>query len=288
MSTLSRRRAAAAAEELLGNLRVDRLPVDVLNIAKLIDVPVLEKPDVSAGVSGALVKVGNSFAIAYATHIGSQGFRRFSIGHELGHLHIPGHAAALLPAGEAMHESRAGYRSDNIYEREADEFSANLLMPKGLFGAAMRRAGDGLSAVLELADLCETSRLATAIRYVKLTSDAMAVVVSEGPTLRYAFLSDELKEFRDVGWPRRNSPLPVVPTAAFNRDSANVLQRRQAAFETPMSDWFGGAHSVPLTEEIVGLGRYGRTLTVLSTAYSADEYLAEREIEDSWKPRMGR
>ena len=288
MDTLSRRRAAAAAEDLLSQLGIDDLPVDVFGIARMIDVPVMEKPDARLGVSGALVKVDNDFAIAYATHVGSPGFQRFSIGHELGHLHIPGHAEALLPAGEAMHESRAGYRSDNVYEREADEFSANLLMPRHLFRPAMLRAGSGLSAILQLADLCETSRLATAIRYVKLTSDAMAVVVSEGPTLRYAFLSDELKEFHDIDWPQRNSPLPVVPTAAFNRDSRKVINREEAQHDTPMGDWFGGDHSANLSEEIVGLGRYGRTLTVLTSDLSAEEDQAERQLEDSWIPRFHR
>ena len=288
MNTLSRRKAVAAAEALLSRLGIEDLPVDVIGIAKMIDVPVMEKPDARSGVSGALVKVDNDFAITYATHVWSLGFQRFSIGHELGHLHIPGHAEALLPAGEAMHQSRAGYRSQNLYEREADEFSANLLMPKHLFQPAMLRAGSGLSAILRLADLCETSRLATAIRYVNLTSDAMAVVVSEGPTLRYAFLSDDLKEFHDIDWPRRNSPLPIVPTAEFNGDHRNVIGRRQAHHDTPMGDWFGGDHSANLNEEIVGLGRYGRTLTVLTSDLSAEEDQAERELEDSWTPRLHR
>ncbi|MDD9983044.1 MAG: ImmA/IrrE family metallo-endopeptidase [Gammaproteobacteria bacterium] len=288
MDTLSRRRAAAAAEDLLNQLGIDDLPVDVFGIARMIDVPVREKPDARSGVSGALLKIGNDFAIAYATHVGSPGFQRFSVGHELGHLHIPGHAEALLPAGQAMHESRAGYRFDDMHEREADEFSANLLMPRHLFRPAMLRAGSGLSAILKLADLCGTSRLATAIRYVQLTSDAMAVVVSEGPTLRYAFLSDELKEFQDIDWPRRNSPLPVVPTAEFNRDPRNVIDCEEAEHDTPMGDWFGGDNSANLSEEIVGLGRYGRTLTVLTSDLTAEEDQAERQLEDSWNPRIHR
>ncbi len=288
MDALACRKAAAAAEDLLRELDIDSLPVDVYEIANKIGVPVIAKPDARSGVSGALVKVDNNFAIAYATHIKSRGFRRFSIGHELGHLHIPGHAEALLPAGEAMHESRAGYRSENSREREADEFSANLLMPKRLFQVAMGRAGDGLSAILKLAERCETSRLATAIRYANLTDEAMAIVVSEGPTLRYAFLSDELKEFRDINWPRRNSTLPTVPTAEFNQDPMHVIERKQEEHETPMGDWFGGDYSAVLREEIIGLGRYGRTLTVLTSDITADEDEADRDLEESWTPRFRR
>lgn len=288
MDTPARRMAAAAAEQLLNDLGINSLPVDVFGIAKEIGVPVKEKPDARSGVSGALVKIGSNFAIAYATHIQSLGFRRFSIAHELGHLHIPGHAESLLPPSQTMHESRAGYRSENPLEREADEFAANLLMPKHLFEAAMHRSGDGLSAILELSDLCETSRLATAIRYVSLSGEALAVVVSEGSTLKYAFLSDELKEFRRISWPRRNSPLPVVPTAAFNEHPVNVDDCRQEEHETPMGDWFGGDHSATLHEEIIGLGQYGRTLTVLRSEILADEDEVARDLEESWRPRFRR
>lgn len=286
MDDLARRKAATAAEQLLCDMEVESLPVDVLGIAKRLGVSVIEKPDATSGVSGALLKIGNDFAIAYATHIGSPGFRRFSIAHELGHLHIPGHAESLLPPSQTLHESRAGYRSENPLEREADEFAANLLMPSHLFRAAMRCSGDGLSAILKLSSLCETSRLATAIRYVNLTDEAMAVIVSKGSTLRYAFLSDELKEFRGLSWPRRNSPLPSVPTTEFNRRTANVINRLRVDHETPMGDWFGGDYSANLCEEIIGLGHYGLTLTVLTSEMSVEEDEAERELLESWRPRF--
>jgi Zn-dependent peptidase ImmA (M78 family) len=35
-----------------------------------------------------LLRHGNAFGILYATHIPSEGFQRFSIGHELGHYFI--------------------------------------------------------------------------------------------------------------------------------------------------------------------------------------------------------
>lgn len=288
MDTRARRTAANAADELLKQMQIDTLPVDVFHIAERLGVSVHEKPDVKAGVSGALLKTGNNFAIAYATHISSRGFQRFSIGHELGHLHIPGHADALLPAGTTMHESRAGDPLSDTREREADEFSANLLMPQNLFRSAMLHAGDGLSAILKLAKLCGTSTLATAIRYTRLTDEPMAIVVSEASTMRYAFLSDALKEFRRITWPQRNSPLPPVPTACFNQDHGNIILRQQAECETPMGDWFGGDHSATLREEIMGLGQYGQTLTILTSTLSVEEDEAEDELQESWTPRFRR
>jgi hypothetical protein len=33
-----------------------------------------------------------------------------------------------------------------------------------------------------------------------------------------------------------------------------------------LSDWFDGPHDIEMNEDVVGLGRYGRTLTVLFTS----------------------
>lgn len=286
MDSSSRIKAASAANQLLRQLGINSLPVDVLDIAKAIDVKVIEKPDAGPGVSGLLLKHGNAFIIAYSTHIKSKGFQRFSIGHEFGHLHIPGHADTLLPIGSEFHESRAGYRSLDHFEREADDFAANLLMPTRFFSTEMRRAGEGFDAILKLAEICQTSLLATAIRYVNLTHDAIAIVVSEGSTLCYAFLSDAMKEFRDIQWPRRNTTLGRVPTTIFNQDIRNVSNRERESHETPMTDWFGGYHEAMLIEEIIGLGRYGRTLTVLTSDRMPEEDTEDEELVDSWQPQF--
>jgi hypothetical protein len=57
-----------------------------------------------------------------------------------------------------------------------------------------------------------------------------------------------------------------------------------------LQDWIGGRHNVELREEVVGLGNWGRTLTVL-TADDLPDLDAEREDEEileSWKPRSRR
>ena len=286
MAGLARRTAGRAAERFLEDHGVAALPVDPVALAEALGITVIEKPDASEGVSGALIKIDNQFVIAYATHIQSEGFRRFSIGHELGHYLIEGHADALLAIGQSIHESRAGYRSQDKYEREADHFSARLLMPNPLFSQAMRSAGDGLGAIVTLASICETSLLATASRYIEETDLPMAMVVSEGQHIKYAFLSDELKEFRDITWPKKGSTVPAVPTATFNRDTANVRNAHRKKHESDVRDWFGGQRSVPLTEEIIGLGTYGRTLTILSTETFADDDDDDADLEDRWTPRF--
>ena len=138
-----------------------------------------------------LLRHGNNFGIVYATHIPSQGFQRFSISHELGHFFLDGHLDQLLKDG--VHVSRAGFVTADPYELEADHFAAGLLMPEAPFRKAMDRYDPGLDAIEAVADLCLTSRTATAIRYAELTDAAVAVIMSTGGIIDYCFLSEAMK-----------------------------------------------------------------------------------------------
>jgi hypothetical protein len=150
----------------------------------------------------------------------------------------------------------------------------------------MRAAGEGLEAIVTLASICKTSLPATASRYVEETDLPIAMVVSESQHIEYAFLSDELKEYRDITWPKKGSAVPAVPTATFNRDTANVRSALREEHESDLRDWFGGRRSVLLTEEIIGLGTYGRTLTILSTETFADDDDEDEDLEERWTPRF--
>jgi len=279
--------AAYEAELLIKELGIDSLPVDPAAIAESLGILVQPKP-ASGGVSGMLVRLGNDFAIGYATHVDNEGFKRFSIAHEIGHYRIPGHIDAVLAHGD-VHESRAGFVADDPYEREADHFAATLLMPDALFSRELRRLGDGLEAVEAMAARCVTSLTAAANRYVQKASVPVAMVVSTGPSIDYCFMSKALQDFDGLEWPRKGQPLPgCTKTDLFNVNPENVRLARCANGETELREWFGGRRSIPGTEEVVGLGGYGRTLTILSSNIFADDEDEEKDLEDRWTAQFRR
>ena len=295
MSLLFRlKMARQQAEKFLGDEGIATLPVDPFAIAASRDILVQAKPDTVGGVSGMLLRHGNNFGIMYATHIPSEGFQRFSVGHELGHYFLEGHIDHILPA-DGVHASHAGFVSTDPFEMEADHFSAGLLMPGTLFRRALARRDASLSTIEAMAGLCRTSLTATAIRCAELTDEAIAVVISTGPIVDYCFLSDAMKSLPKLNYIRKGSPVPAGSiTASLNRDSKKVLASGRAADEVASDDWFGGTRSVKLVEEVVGLGRYGKTLTVLSShALSVeavgdvdDAEAEERELIESYTPRF--
>lgn len=258
------------------------LPVDVLSIASRREILVEPKPASAKGVSGMLIRVGNGFAIAYATHIKSEGFQRFSIAHELGHYFLEGHPEQVFRGGQLVHESHAGFASGDQVELEADHFAAGLLMPRHLFKAEAGRHTDGFAAIEKLADICGTSLTASAIRYSELTDAAIAIVMSSGSTVDYCFASSAMRRAKGYRHLKKGLTLPRdVLTRAFNQDASNIESAKRDTDDTDLMQWFHTDDEIDATEEVVGLGEYGRTLTVITADIPDDD---DGEDDGEWSP----
>jgi hypothetical protein len=273
--------AASHAEDLVRRLGITGLPVDPFLIAKQHDIEVQPKPAPSPGISGLLMKVGDAFGIIYATHIRNEGFIRFTVAHELGHYFLPGHPEKLFPSGEGTHQSRSGFVSRDQTEEEADHFAAALLMPTSLFDEALNSAGEGFAAIESLAALCKTSITATAIRFATHSPDPVAVIVSNGPTIEYCFMSEVIRELPRISWIRKGEQVPRgTATHAFNKDQAKVNSGDRAEAWTTLDLWFDGAPEIDMKEDVVGLGTYEKTLTVLFTDEAFDDEDDSADFDD--------
>ena len=277
------------ATRVIRRHEVSELPVDPKRIVKANQIEVRPMP-AATGVSGMLLRVGDHFGIGYATHIDNVGYQNFSLAHELGHYFLEGHVDAVLAHGN-RHESRAGFRSDDPYEIEADHFAAALLMPEFLFSAAIADAGQGIAAVDHLAGRCVTSLTATAIRYAQYTDDVVAVIVSTGQRVRYCFMSKTLQEIANGNGVYKGELLPSgTPTYNFNLDLDRVALADRVTGVSELQDWMGGRYQVEMDEDVIGLGGYGQTLTILTarSAVDLEELEQDEELVESWRPRFRR
>jgi hypothetical protein len=266
-------------------LKVTALGIDPISIAKQHDIHVEAMEECEDGVSGMLIHAYGKFAIAYATHIKSEGFQNFSVGHELGHYFLPGHIDALLPPGTSEHKSRAGFVSDDRYELEADHFAAGLLMPSFLFKPVMVRLGESLDAAQEIAALCGTSLTATAIRLQELTDEAVAVIQCSTNRVEFCCMSDRMLTLRPRRWPKKGDRVPQGTGAAYlMADPERVLASERKSREADGVTWFGGFDDVELYEESIGLGRFGRTLTILTTVDNLPDE-EDDDSDDGWNRR---
>lgn len=255
--------ATLHAEKLVRDEKLE-LPIDLLALAKGRDILVEAKPESAKGVSGMLLRVGDNFAIGYATHIKSNGFQRFSIAHELGHYFLAGHPEHVFSGDKLIHESRAGFGSGDQIELEADHFAAGLLMPSHLFKAEAGKYADGFTAIEKSAERCQTSLTASAIRYAELTDAAIAVVISTGTSVNYCFASCLMRGIKGYKHPLKGSALPRDSlTRTFNQTENNILSAMRDDDSADLIAWFHADNEIDASEEVIGLGDYGKTLTII-------------------------
>lgn len=278
------------AKSVIERLNITSLPICPFRIARERGIIVEPKDSDRPGVSGFFIKVGNVFGIQYATHIKNEGFIRFTIAHELGHYFLPEHPEYLFQGRDGIHESRSGFISDEFYEKQADYFAKELLMPEDLFLAALRESGVDFPAITSLASKCKTSITATAIRFAQFAEDPVAVIMSNSNRINWCFMSSALASVKGLRWPRKDSLLPPnTATASFNRDQTNVLSAKQIEAWTRLDNWFDNAPPVEMKEDVIGLGNYRKTLTVLFTEESIivdnedDDFLEIGNENRGWK-----
>jgi Zn-dependent peptidase ImmA (M78 family) len=283
--------AELRAAEVIAKKKILVLPVNPFSIAESEGISCEKIPSASPGISGCLLKSGDQFGIFYSDSFPSDGFRRFTVAHELGHYFLDGHYEHVFASGNVRHQSESGFTSDDRYEREADTFAAALLMPEHLFRRACSRVEAGLTAVETLAAQCGTSLTATAIRYALLTDEPVAVICSKRDRIQFAFMSETLKERPGLNWIKKNSGVPEgTATARFNTDPRNVAEAKRVTSTSALDAWFNCGGSLEVTEGVVGLGSYGRTLTVLwvESLPDPEEENSEEELEnmlpsDRWR-----
>lgn len=256
----------AKALEVLRETGQRALPIDLAAITAAHSILLQEMPKNVAGTSGALLKQGDVFAVVYNTAIENEGFQRFSIAHELGHYFLPGHSVALL-SNHQLHISDG----HGIYEKEADQFAACLLMPKRLLGKRVTKAQPTLEYITSIAALCDVSIEAAALRVLSLNRNPMAVARVDNGVVEYCMMSRTFKQIRGLAWIKGGSPCPAASNAMhFSRDAQKVADGMSETSQSCVSEWFNADYELELEEVALGLGSYGKTL-VLMTCESEDD-----------------
>ena len=123
--------------------------------------------------------------------IRERGQQRFICAHELGHYETPIHETGKFECSNA--DFSFGKTSRKPLERAANEFAAELLMPEKMFVPMLSRRGPSMSLIKELAAEFRTTLTATLWRFVDLTDDQCALVLSENGRIKYAVRSKRFK-----------------------------------------------------------------------------------------------
>ena len=124
------------------------------------------------GCEATLVGFG-ARAIATIRKSPVRGRERFSIGHELAHWEL--HRGRSFRCG--VEDPSLNLESNVVLEREADEFSSHLLMPRTLFNPVVRQFKyPSIAQIQEVAETFQSSQSSTLIRLAKV--DTLPVIVA--------------------------------------------------------------------------------------------------------------
>ncbi|MBA4385349.1 MAG: hypothetical protein C0410_11485 [Anaerolinea sp.] len=265
------------------------VPVPVEEIALMLDIISIKELE-TEGYEGALVTdVEKSKGFILVNMVTPVQRRRFTIGHELGHFLCPSHRPIsgnqFLCSSDDMLLTSAREQGRAVrMELEANRFAASLLMPLPHFRKDLRlHKGADIEHILSLARRYETSKEATARRYVDVQDEPLAILVSQnGRILR--FYKAEDFPYLDV---RCGNPVPQG-SLTHKPDLTKGVPSEQE--ELDGSIWLSmqrGRRSPMIYEQVLHQSD-GYRLTLLTLAEDPEELEEEEDLRDSWAPRFKR
>jgi hypothetical protein len=249
-----------AAEAILRDLGMWRLPVDPLRIAQEEGIE-LAPSHYGLGFDARIEYFHefDRFGIYYQVPgpYRNAGRVHFSIGHELGHFYLPEHRQRLMAGSN--HNSLSDYGSKSQAEKEADRFAAHLLMPQELFVSQVKLFHGGFCTLKNLCSMAErlgTSVASTAIRYCDCGIDAALVVLSKNRTIHWSWPSEDMRAL-GTWFVESGSRIPNGSKTAELYDRLEVATV-DTYIEGSVSSrtWFDWPKRERLWEEAMLLGEY--------------------------------
>jgi len=261
------------AEEIIKNLQIrEPTEIHIMEIAMERGAFVRERH--LDGSEARLVQKGNLGIITVNSTIPEEGRKRFAIAHELGHFELHNTSQLILCSEEDMFI----WNESKSQELEANEFAASILMPEEIFTRFIKPEQPHMSKVIELAQKFRTTLTATALRYVQLSIEPCAVVISKDGIVKWYKKSTSFNFHVKVG--EKLNPY----TYAFDfYDGVDLPDRPQKA---PAYAWLYGNinEEAEIFEHSLALASYG---VVLSLLWIHDEirYTFKRYEDDDEYPK---
>lgn len=257
----------------LGNIQ---LPIAIDEIARAVGITDIQDLH-SSGFEGALITDDvKSEGIILVNRNSPQERRRFTIGHEIGHFlnfwDKPPKGGFQCSKQDMLSTGGAGNAHAKM-EAEANEFSAEMLMPEELFRSDLnKKASPGLEHIVAWADKYETSRLATAWRFVELYDSPCAAILSKDGKFQFARRNDRFR-YIDL---RKDQQIPKKSLTSRFSGAGDGCSNTD---DTESSLWISKrlSHGTEMYEQVLVQGK-GYRITLLTI----DELETEEDDEEEY------
>ncbi len=264
------------------------IPVPIEELALMLDILEITELETEGYEGGLLLgDVEKSEGIILVSRASGRRRRRFTIGHELAHFLCPFHKP--LSGNEfccsAEDINLAFARKEDPAARmevEANRFAARLLMPEPYFRKDLRlRKGVEIEHILAFSEKYDTSKEATARRYVDLQDEPCALIVSHNGRILYPYRHEDFP-FINM---RRGDPVPRGAMMARKGLKQGVPSNSE---ERDGDIWLSVRGRCPRVWEQVFLQSEGYGLTLLSLAEDPEDLEEEEDLEEKYTARFRR
>ncbi len=259
---------AAAILRQIPNIKI---PIPINEIAKalgIIEIKAMDGSDFSGGLITDQYK--NSGCILYnKSHEHVR--QRFTIVHELGHFINPWHNL-LGQNNQIMCTSQnmtaATFDKNNLQQKmevEANQFAAELLMPKVLLKKEIRsfRSID-IQQILSLAEKYEVSKSSMAHRCADIQDDPSAVIISKDGEIKSIYKN---KDFPTI---KVQKTFPLPPTSLAAKFKGNIGDISDWS-ENKYNVWLSSDNICKTIHEQVLIQQNGYKITLLNIGEISDE-----------------
>lgn len=210
--------------------------------------------------------------------------QRFTIGHELGHFlnfwHKPPEGGFRCSTQDMLVSDKSS--AHGKMETEANEFSAEILMPEELFRSDIQtKVSPGLEHIMALADKYDTSKLASAWRFVDLNDSPSAVILSKDGIVQ--FHRRRTDEFPYIEL-KRGQEIPKKSLTARFSGSGDGCSNTD---ETEPAFWISGRlpRGGEMYEQVLVQGKgYRITLLTIDEAEAEDDDEEYARDRSEWRP----
>jgi len=261
------------------------LPVPVEEVASVVGIAEIRDVATDRFEGGLIANPEKSEGVILVNAQSWPTRRRYTLGHELGHFlnpwHQPREGDRFFCSKEDMWRAWPG-KMDRAtrMEVEANQFSAELLMPRERFSRAIRKhAGADLGRVTELATDYGTSKEATARRYVDLHEEPLAVVFSKNGRIRYSHRGQDFPFLE-------GSPGAQLPSDSYSARGKSGPGEVGDWEEVDTGIWLvDGGNCIVYEQALNQKGGHKITLLAIEKNEEADE---DDDLVDAWTPRLKR
>jgi Zn-dependent peptidase ImmA (M78 family) len=237
------------AKALLRTLNIQQ-PVLLEEVAGRIGLQIDEVN--SSGFDGALLRIAGrpDGIIGVRKTIREKERKRFTIAHEIGHYVLPGHDAEN-PYCDADDLVAIGKEAEK-FERAANKFAAEFLLPSQAVRRIVRRLGISFGTIRFVGKQFEVSITAAAVQCVKVADNGMLVMSKRGRVKSF-------EKGQNFGGYVEMGELPAGSLAAQLGS-----KQREKRGTVNASVWLGpGYEEYRMTEHSIWMPKYERILTLL-------------------------